>query len=428
VRKGSAKVEAKDGWLAAIRGLPANPVYRYLRQRRVHPKRAWYMRRLQQLAVFAVPVLVLSWFGAEAAFLWLDPRLTGMHRAVEWLSLYASELRYSGDGTAQLLLVLVFTSCFVWFALSVYYWTVDCSLLLAPDSAQYRPWLPAMLQSSSATSRSAVIGFTTATLRRWLPVILACSLLYSLIITMLHYNGEFSLSSVALYFLIPNTFVILLRAIGLALSCCLPLILNTLLMICFGGGTRVRSVASIAGIIMVLAQIVYAIQTPIINLAIHDGLSLDEYSSFWERYYADAIFLVVWIIVCLLITRIVPQMRINFLACWPLILLLVTLYSLISEGLYNLIAYGNIGSCNYSATDNLSFELVCGAGALFNPLALPFSDVWNQASVGHYIAGPAPIEIMPKIWLVFISLQLVLIALLAQAARLAIEARCRERR
>jgi hypothetical protein len=326
VREVSAKVDAKAGWLAAISGLPANPVYRYLRQPRRHPRRAWYIQRLRLLAVFAVPALVLTWLSAEATFILLDPHLTGVHRAIEWLFVFIAAQRYTGDGLGPLLLMLTVAGCTIWFAISVYCWTVKCSTLFSTQAGSGQPSFLGILVSNGTSPRSAVVAILCATCGSLTPSGIVWIIIYSVYKIIYYNNYDLTIYNATWQIYHHNASSVLIQVLSLALYMYLSIILNTLLFICFGSGSWIRYAAPVAGVLMVIAQITYTLRISYISAILREGLDLSDYHNIWRSLHPTAFLIGMSVIIGIVLAHCDPRIRSWCLTAWPLFLL----YSMIS--------------------------------------------------------------------------------------------------
>lgn len=416
-----ANTDASTGRNGAWRRLAVGPVYRYVRAGPWQPWPAEYRQRLGLLVAIGLPVLVLCWLGAEAQFTVLDPHLTGVARVAEWLRLLPAGLHHTGAGYLQLLLVTTIPACLIWFAQGIYRWAVVSSTLLAPATSSGRPNLLDILHQHPVSSTGALMAILAATLRNWLPLILASSLAYSIVITIFQFNGELDLSSTDLYYLPSNLPAVFLRAACFVLYICLPLVLNTLLLLCFSGGIRTRSSAPTAGILMALAQVVYILKMPGISDNVHQGLELHNSQPYLTDFHSAACLLGVCIVIALIIALYSPVARTVCLTSWPLLLLAVVAYRPAILAIYDWF--------NYPAFDdltNLIPTMVFGVGAMVSPYAVPFSYSWCQSSGGILYNIRQMDLVVPQTWIAFTWLQVGLIVVASWFAIRSIEARRRE--
>lgn len=410
--------DPSHGWLAAIRELPSNPVYGYLRRIRLSPQQAWLKQRLRVLLAFAGPALVLCWFGAEVSFLRLDPRLHGIDRCWAELQLLFTGLQGSADGLGMVLLFTLLPGCVIWFAVRVYRWTLNCTQVLASPRSRYSPLVQEVLESTPVDARGLIVAVLAAELRAWLLLIVVGAAAYTAVTTLLQFNDSSNLFYDGWSHLAVEPLTLVSRMVLTAICFVLPLLFNSLMLISLGRGDSGKVAAPIAALCMVLAQGVAAMQMPFISNDLTFGFGLGESAPFWLWFTAAWIAYAAAVTGLLALARCAAACRAACLIVWPLLLLAAIVLPAWIAG------YGtdllNLSSGWYGSPLVLIPPLICGAGALVNPCVMPVTGSWQEHLITYGKVNPLPILV-----LVAAVTQLGLIALSAKFSVRAVD--CRKR-
>lgn len=406
------------GWLMAICGLPTNPVYEYLCRIRLSPQQAWRKQRLRVLLAFTLPALVLSWFGAEFSFLWLDPRLHGIDRCIAELQLLCAGLQYSADGLGTVMWFTLAPGCAIWFAIRTCRWTLNCTQVLAAPRSHHSPLVQEVLESTPVDVRGLIVAVLAAELRAWLPLIVVGAVAYTVFTTLLQFNDSYDLFHNGWSHLAAEPVKLVSRIVITAISFNLPLLFNSLMLVSLGRGDSGKVAAPIAAAGMLLAQGSAAMQMPFISDDLTFGFGLNESAPFWLWFTAAWFAYAAAVTGLLALAQRAAACRAACLIVWPLLLLTAIVLPAWLAG------YGldllSLSSGWYGSPQVLIPPLICGAGALVNPCVMPVTGSWQE-----YLSSQGKSNPLPILVLVAALTQLGLIALSAVFAVRATDSRKR---